>query len=99
MAGYASIGSPLTIQPEIRITDLDGKTLEGKYAIAYSWIEPDHGKTTGSQTLISASKYFTMENTISMVSDDDGIATFKNLTITGSYGLMAYIMISVDGIV
>jgi len=40
-----------------------------------------------------------MVNTISEPSDKDGIAVFKNLTITGSFGLSAYIMISVDGIV
>lgn len=40
-----------------------------------------------------------MTNTVSEASDKDGLAVFKNLTITGSFGLSAYIMIAVDGIV
>jgi hypothetical protein len=44
-------------------------------------------------------KYFSFENQISEPSDENGICEFKNLTISGSAGKAAYILISVEGIV
>lgn len=73
--------------------------LKGKHCIAISNIEPAFGTREGEAGLIGALKYFTFENDISLESDEDGFCSFQNLTITGSAGAGAYILISVEGIV
>lgn len=62
-------------------------------------IEPAFGTKEGEAGLLGALKYFTFVNDVTVESNDDGICEFKDLTITGSAGYSAYILISVEGIV
>ena len=48
--------------------------------------------------MITANKYFTLENFISEESDINGTCKFDKLTISGGITSMAYLMVSVDGV-
>ena len=76
----------------------DGLPISGKVLVAYSWIEPNYGSSTGLTTMMEHTKYFALKNVLSSETDEHGIARFSNLTVLGSMGSSAYIMVSVDGI-
>lgn len=83
----------------MQILDFNNKPLKDKYCVVLSNIEPTFGTKEGESVLLGALKYFTFVNEVSLKSDEDGICEFKDLTITGSAGKAAYILISVEGIV
>jgi hypothetical protein len=58
----------------VKIVDFDGNVLAGKTAIAFTWNEPYFGKSEGVPQMPSARKFFLMNNTISNISDENGIA-------------------------
>ena len=95
---FVTPGEPLPIQPIVRVIDFDGKPIEGKQAVAFSYVEPKFGEERGEAALVNNRKYFTLENPVSLESDENGYIYFENLRILGSMGESAYIIISVDGI-
>ena len=78
------IGVPLSTQPQVQIYDFNGKTLEGKIATIFSWIEPEIGQDEGVPVYISNRKFFALSGEVSDESDIDGIATFSDFTIIGA---------------
>ena len=64
-----------------------------------SSLEPLYGMPTGIEVKLTAKKYFTLENAISLPSDINGTCKFENLTIRASLHETAYILISVEGLV
>lgn len=95
---YLKLNVAISPQPEVKIVDFEGKPVVGKIAIAFSYIEPLYGSTEGVTHMMSARKYFTMAGVLSQPSNDEGVAKFTDLTVTGSTGASAYILISVDGL-
>ena len=83
----------------MQILDFNNKPLKDKFCVVLSNIEPTFGAKEGESVLLGALKYFTFVNDVSLKSGEDGICEFKDLTITGSAGKAAYILISVEGIV
>ena len=81
----------MQIQPQVKITDKDGKPMVNKRVIALSWVEPQFRSIDGSKINPSNLKYFSLENVISEPSNNDGIALFQNLTIRGTAESHAYI--------
>jgi hypothetical protein len=51
-----------------------------------------------TEVFVSARKYFSLANVVSEASNEDGIAEFTNLTITGAFDHHAYIVFEVDGV-
>lgn len=63
-----------------------------------SSVEPFFGNAFGEQAMITANKYFTLENFISKRSDINGTCKFDSLTVKGGISTLAYFMVSVDGV-
>jgi hypothetical protein len=83
-------------QPKLKVVGSDGRPLLGKYAIAYSWIEPKLETLEGEDSFITAKKYFSLQNVVSDPYAINGIAEFRNLTLTGAFDLCVYILFSID---
>jgi hypothetical protein len=49
--------------------------------------------------MITAYKQFILSGDVSGYSDEDGVATFTDLTVIGAGAEQAYFLISVDGVV
>lgn len=93
-----AVGKPFQNQPKIRILDQNGKIIKNKRVIAFSWAEP---RFSGS---ISAyfpenGRYALLGGDLSSPSDNDGIASFSNLTILGSNSKNLYIFFACDGLI
>ena len=82
----------------VKIKDFYGKPIKDKKVIAFSWVESSFD-STGDRNSPSNKKYLSLENVVSEPSDDQGIAKFTNLTITGSPELIAYIHFYCEGVV
>ena len=92
------LGEPLKVQPSVRISDISGKGIQGKRALAYTWVDPFFSATKTYKNSPSNLKYLTLENYISEPSDENGIAKFNQLTITGSNGILGYIHLYAEGV-
>ena len=61
----------------------------------FSWPEPVlYGE--GKAYFMFADKYAYLENSVSLPSDDNGIAVFKNLTIKGATSKYIYLFLNCD---
>ena len=85
--------------PKFQILDFYGKSITGKTGVIFSWIEPQFGEDEGVENHITARKFFIFENEVSEESDIDGYIEFPDLKIIGAAEKVAYIMVSVDGVV
>lgn len=65
----------------------------------FTWIEPSFGEDEGVENHITARKLFILENEVSEESDIDGYIEFPDLEIIGVAERVAYLMVSVDGVV
>ena len=90
---------PLKVQPEVQITDFYNRPIQGKRIIAFSWVEPNFEAEVGYKYTPSNKKYLTFKNSMSELSDKDGIARFKNLTVIGKIDSTAYIHFYWEGVV
>ena len=93
-----AVGKPFQNQPKIRILDQNGKIIKNKKVVAFSWAEP---RFSGS---ISAyfpenGRYALLGGDLSSPSDDNGVASFSNLTILGSNSKSVYIFFACDGLI
>ena len=65
----------------------------------FSWIEPSFGEDEGVENHITARKHFILEDEVSEESDIDGYIEFPDIQIIGAAEKVAYLMVSVDGVV
>ena len=68
-------------QPRIKLTFADGTPVVGKCVVAFSWPEPDFNPDKGTDAFADAIKFAYLVNSISLPSDENGTATFKNLEV------------------
>jgi hypothetical protein len=64
----------------------------------FSWVEPNFGTTKGVAIAMTAYKYFVLQNDVSSESDINGTIKFTDLTVLGSKELVAYLLVSIDGV-
>jgi hypothetical protein len=88
---FVVMNQPLQNQPIVIVKDYEGKPMAGKKVIAFSWVQPTLNPRVGKLNSPSNDKVFVLKNTISEVSDENGIARFTDLTITGTSESIAYI--------
>lgn len=81
----------------MKIRDINNKPMAGKRVIAYSFVDVDF-EGEGYKTSPSNLKLFILENYVSELSDENGIAKFTNLTILGSNDILGYIMFYWEGV-
>ena len=93
----AKLGKPLSIQPQIKITDVNNNPLKNKRLIAFTWVQPTFQPFGGEKNSPSYNKIFGMQNFISEPSNDNGIARFKDLTLIGSAESISYIHFYCEG--
>ena len=94
-----TFGKPLKTQPRVKVKNSSGMPIKGKRVIAFSWVEPSFDTKFGFKNSPSNRKYLSLQNIISEPSDENGIASFNNLTITGTVELLAYIHFYCEGVV
>lgn len=66
------------------ILDFNGKSLQGKIATIFSWVEPELGEDEGLPVYITNRKFFALSGDVSEESDIYGVAKFTNFTIIGA---------------
>jgi len=86
------VGGPLSLTPIIKVLDasespVKGKKITssfliGKKVVAFSWPEPIMNSKDISNELIDAYKYVYFNNSVSLPTDEKGITSFPNLTVT-----------------
>ena len=92
-------GRALPVQPEVKLMDSKGEPIKGRRIIAFSWIDPSFIKASiYYKQSPSHYKFITFENYVSEPSDDNGIARFTSLTITGSNDILAYLHFYAEGV-
>ncbi|CAI2379968.1 unnamed protein product [Moneuplotes crassus] len=95
----AQLNIPFSEQPIVRLLDSDGKPLKGRRVVAFSWIDPTFLESVVYQTNSpSHLKFLTLENVISEPSDENGIARFTSLTVSGSNEILSYIHFYSEGV-
>ena len=95
------VGEPLSRQPVIQIFGGNGNPVKGATVTAFAWHSPyyryDHyesGKLTAfSKAAIpfAGHRFATFANAISVPSNEEGLARFANLTITGTSDAVVYL--------
>ena len=91
--------TPLPIQPIVRLTDSQSKPIQGRRVVAFNWIDPTFLESVVNfKNSPSHLKFLTLENFISEPSDENGIAKFTSLKVTGSNDIMGYIHFYAEGV-
>jgi hypothetical protein len=102
------INEALSIQPVLQIFGEKGKPLEGAKVIAFAWHSPyynynhyNNGKMTPFEkgaVPFPGNRFASFANAISEPSNDEGIAVFTNLTITGTTDTIVYLHFYCQGL-
>lgn len=97
--GGSVLNVPFPEQPIVRIRDNEGKPVQGRRVIAFSWIDPTFLESVlDFKNSPSHLKFLTLENFISEPSDENGLAKFTNLMVTGSNDVFAFIHFYAEGV-
>lgn len=91
------LNEPLRVQPEVRILDVNNNPIAGKRVVAFSFVDVDF-EGQGYRNSPSNLNLFLLENYVSEMSDENGIAKFTNLTIVGSNEIIGYIHFYCEGV-
>ena len=94
---YEFLNKPLSIQPSVKLLDINGAPIVNKTIIAFSWVEPRFINFEGMKNSPTNNKYYELENYLSEPSDENGVANFTSLTIIGSAERLAYIHFYCEG--
>lgn len=90
---------PFSTQPVVRLRDSEGNPLKGRTVVAFNWIDPTFLDSVKEyKNSPSHLKYLTLENFVSSPSDENGLARFDSLTVTGSNELLGYIHFYAEGV-
>lgn len=93
----AETGVAFIDQPAVRVFDMEGNPIAGKYVVAFTWPEP-HFSGKPTPNLIEAHKIGWLKEDVSKKSDANGYANFTALTIMGSNSRFVYIFFTCDGV-
>ena len=74
-------GQVWEVQPQIKLSYSDGSPVVGKRVAIFSWPEPEYNPDKGTNAFTDAIKFAFFENSLSLPSNNDGVAIFKNLTV------------------
>lgn len=94
---YANMSQPLEKQPEVKLYDFYSNPVVGRRVVAFSWVQSTISTTVGDKNSASNNKMFILKNFISEPSDKEGIARFRNLTVSGTSESIAFLHFYAEG--